>query len=205
MLYDLLIIGGGVSSISCALVIGSAHSKSFMADKKIGIIAHQRSSSLQNALFNNAYGIAPGTLGSNLLNSSIEHLNLMYPHIDSVEGEKVIRIEYVEECLWKVHTNKSTTFTAKNLAIGIGSSSPISIQGLENYVIPHKKALASKNRIQLRNVDYKVTEGLYVMGTLAGERSQLSIAAGSGASLATDLLTIWNDGIPTQSHDKIIV
>ena len=42
----------------------------------------------------------------------------------------------------------------------------------------------------------------YVIGTLAGCRSQLTIAAGSGAAVATDLLTLWNEGVPVQVHDS---
>jgi hypothetical protein len=34
-------------------------------------------------------------------------------------------------------------------------------------------------------------------------RSQLSIAAGSGASVATDILTLWNSGTHSQVHDSI--
>ena len=89
-MFDVLIIGGGVSGVSAALIFGSAKEKSFMTDKKIGIIAHQKSSSLQKAIFNNAYGIAPGTLGSNLLNSSLEHLQNLYPHIVQIADEKVL-------------------------------------------------------------------------------------------------------------------
>jgi L-2-hydroxyglutarate oxidase LhgO len=32
-MYDVLIIGGGVSGMSCALILGSAKSKPFAADK----------------------------------------------------------------------------------------------------------------------------------------------------------------------------
>ena len=32
---------------------------------------------------------------------------------------------------------------------------------------------------------------------------QLAIAAGSGASVATDILTLWNNGEHSQVHDKI--
>ena len=71
------------------------------------------------------------------------------------------------------------------------------------FVQPHPKAIAEKQRIFLVNKDHKVTEGIYVTGTLAGWRSQLSIAAGSGAAVATDLLTLWNNGIDAQSHDSI--
>jgi hypothetical protein len=63
--------------------------------------------------------------------------------------------------------------------------------------------LPEKQRIQLHNTDHKVAEGIYVAGTLAGWRSQLSIAAGSGAAVATDILTLWNNGIQTHIHDSI--
>jgi len=42
MMFDVLLIGGGVSGMSCALVLGSAKNKPFVIDKKIGIIAHQK-------------------------------------------------------------------------------------------------------------------------------------------------------------------
>lgn len=58
------------------------------------------------------------------------------------------------------------------------------------YVEPHKKTLPEKQRIQLKNIDHKVAEGIYVTGTLAGWRSQVIIAAGSGAAVATDILTL---------------
>ena len=82
MIYDVLIFGGGVSGISCALILGSAQKKEFVADKKIGIIAHQKGPMLQDALCNTAYGIAPGTLGSALLETSLENLASTSPHIN---------------------------------------------------------------------------------------------------------------------------
>ena len=200
-MFDVLIIGGGVSGVSAALIFGSAKEKSFMADKQIGIIAHQKASSLQNALFNNAYGIAPGTLGRNLLNSSLEHLQNLYPQISQIEGEKVVRISG-EFGKFTITTNKNT-YHSKRIMIGIGAGNPFTIEGLENYIIPHKKAAPEKNRIQLENNDHLVTEGIYAIGTLAGHRSQLVIAAGSGASAATDVLTLWNDGKPVQIHDAV--
>lgn len=200
-MFDVLIIGGGVSGVSAALIFGSAKEKSFMADKQIGIIAHQKASSLQNALFNNAYGIATGTLGRNLLNSSLEHLQNLYPQISQIEGEKVVIISG-EFGNFTITTNKNT-YHSKLIMIGIGAGNPFTIEGLENYIIPHKKAAPEKNRIQLENNDHLVTEGIYAIGTLAGHRSQLVIAAGSGASAATDVLTLWNDGKPVQVHDAV--
>jgi NADH dehydrogenase FAD-containing subunit len=200
-MYDVLIIGGGVSGMSCALLLGSAYKKSFVADKKIGIITHQKASSLQDALFNNAYGIPAGKLGSELLTESVEHLKNQYPHIDQIQGEKVLKIEG-EVDNFTVITNKNS-YTAKIVVIGIGASNPFTIEGLEEYVIPHQKTIPEKNRIQLKNTDHKVTEGIYVIGTLAGWRSQLAIASGSGAVVATDIMTLWNNGVHVQSHDSI--
>jgi thioredoxin reductase len=200
-MFDVLIIGGGVSGVSAALLFGSAKEKSFMSDRKIGLIAHQKASSLQNALFNNAYGIAPGTLGRNLLNSSLEHLQNLYPQITQIENEKVLKISG-ESGNFTITTNKNS-YLSKTIMIGIGAGNPFTIEGLENYIIPHKKAAPEKNRIQLTNNDHLVTEGIYAIGTLAGHRSQLVIAAGSGASAATDVLTLWNDGKPVQVHDAV--
>jgi heterodisulfide reductase subunit A-like polyferredoxin len=200
-MFDVLIIGGGVSGISCALVLGSAHNKKFVSDKKIGIFSHQKTSSLQDALFNNAYGIPAGKLGSELLIESIEHLKNSYPHITQILNEKVLSVEG-EAPNFTVVTNKNS-YQTKNIVIGIGSANTFAIEGLMQYVIPHQKALPEKERIQLKNIDHKVTEGIYVVGTLAGWRSQLAIAAGSGAAVATDILTLWNDGTQTHSHDSI--
>lgn len=210
-MFDVLILGGGVSGMSCALVLGSAKKKPFVADKKIGIITHQKTSSLQEAIFFNAYGITPGTLGADLLPRSITHLSETYPHIEQIPDEKVLRIEgeftssvrLSSSCpSFTVFTNKNS-YKTKNIVVAIGYSNTFDIEGLLHFVEPHQKTLPEKQRVQLKNLDHKVTEGIYVVGTLAGWRSQLTIAAGSGAAVATDILTMWNDGIQTQSHDSV--
>ncbi len=200
-MLDVLIIGGGVSGVSCALVLGSAHKKPFVSDKKIGIITHQKTSSLKEDFFNNAYGIPPGTLGSDLLESSLENLSQLYPHVQQIAGEKVLSIEGTSPNLIVV-TNKNR-YETKAIVVAIGYANTFAIEGLMQFVQPHQKAVAEKQRIFLVNNDHKVTEGIYVAGTLAGWRSQLSIAAGSGAAVATDILTLWNSGIDSQSHDSI--
>jgi len=124
-MFDVVIIGGGVSGVSCALLLGSAQNKAFAADKKIGIITHQKASSLQNALFNNAYGIAPGKLGSELLIESVEHLQKLYPHVEQIADEKVVEIQG-EYGNFTVLTNKNS-YKTKLVAIGIGASNPFFI------------------------------------------------------------------------------
>ncbi|HMI08386.1 MAG TPA: FAD-dependent oxidoreductase [Flavobacterium sp.] len=200
-MFDVLIIGGGVSGISCALILGSAHKKAFAAEKKIGIFTHQKNTNLQEALFNNAYGIAPGKLGSELMTESTCHLSQMYPHVLQFANEKVMKIEG-EYPNFTVVTNKDS-YQTKMVVVAVGWANTLMIEGLEQYIEPHKKAIPEKNRIQLRNTDHKVADGIYVAGTLAGKRSQLSIAAGSGAEVATDILTLWNNGNQSQSHDSI--
>lgn len=200
-MIDVLIIGGGVSGVSCALVLGSAKNKLFAQDKEITIITHQKASSLQEAVFNNAYGIPAGKLGSELLTESLQQLEDLYPHINQIEGEKVISVTGDYPNITVV-TNKNS-YNTKNIVIAIGSSNTFAIDGLLHYIEPHKKSIVDKQRIQLRNEDHKVAEGIYVAGTLAGHRSQLAIAAGSGAAVATDILTLWNNNISTHCHDSI--
>ena len=200
-MFDVLIIGGGVSGMSCSLVLGSAKKKPFVTDKKIGVFTHQKTSSLQEALFNNAYGIPAGKLGSDLLKESIEQLTTTYPHIAQIPNEKVLRIEGVFP-EFTVTTNKSS-YKTRLIVVGIGAANTFDIEGLMQYVEPHQKSLPEKQRIQLKNNDHKVAEGIYVIGTLAGWRSQLAIAAGSGAAVATDILTLWNGGTQTHAHDSI--
>lgn len=201
LIYDVLIIGGGVSGVSCAQVLGSAAKKAFMEGKSIGIFMHQKASMLQDALFNNAFGIEPGTLGSDLLAQAKENLRI-YSNVTQIEGEKVNKISRNQEGLFTVETNKSV-YLARMVVVAVNSSATFAIEGLMDYVEPHKKSIPTKNRIQLKNIDHFVAEGIYVAGTLAGHRSQLAIAAGSGAAVATDILTLWNDGIETHSHDSI--
>ena len=200
-MFDVLIIGGGVSGMSCALVLGSAKNKPFVTEKTIGIIAHQKNSNLQEAVLNNVYGISPGKLGADLLLESIQHLSETYPHITQISSEKVLKIEG-ESPEFTITTNKNT-YKSKMVVIGIGAANTFAIEGLMHYVEPHQKAPTEKQRIQLKNTDHKVAEGIYVAGTLAGSRSQVAIAAGSGAAVATDILTLWNGGNHTQVHDSI--
>lgn len=199
-MFDVFIIGGGVAGVSCALVLGSAKNKAFMSAKKIAIITHQKTSSLQEALFNNAYGIPAGKWGSELLCESLQQLSSLYPHITQIDGEKVLKIlgNHPE---FEVVTNKNS-YKAHNIVVAIGYSNTFDIIGINQYVQTHQKAAPEKQRIELKNADHKVSDGIYVAGTLAGWRSQLAIAAGSGAAVATDLLTLWNDGLQSQSHDK---
>ena len=201
MTFDALIIGGGVAGMQCALVLGSGLQKPYAITKKVGVILHQRSSHLQNALFNNVLGLTSGTLGSDVLTAGKKQLTKNYPNVSQIEHEKVISITIQNTC----HIVKTTKneYKAQVIVLALNYAKPFLIKGLEAYLEPHQSAKASKDRIQLRNENYLVTESVYVCGTLSGCRSQFAIAAGSGASVATDILTLWNNGEHSQVHDKI--
>ena len=201
-MYDALIIGGGAAGLSCALVLGSAKPKPFAQQKNIGIVTHQKTSHLQNALFNNVLGLHPGTLGSDLLNEGKLQLQTLYPHIHQIEKEKVNAISKAEN-YFQIKTNKDIYLT-KIAVIAVGYTNLLTIKGIEDHIEPHPKANVEKDRIWLKNNDHLIEDGLYVAGTLAGHRSQFAIACGSGAAVATDILTIWNDGKHTKVHDKIL-
>lgn len=199
-MFDCLIIGGGAAGMSCALLLGSAKERPYTENKKIGIVMHQKGSHMQNALFNNALGLSKAT-GVELLDKGKQHLTGTYSHIEQIIGEKVISVTQKND-VFTVETNKAT-YSAKTVVVAIGYNKVFTIEGLEQYVEPHKKSRPQEERLQLKNEDHLVTKNLYVAGTLAGWRSQYAIACGSGASVASDILTAWNNGEEVKVHDKV--
>jgi len=200
--YDVLIIGAGAAGLSCALVLGSAKNKPFAENKRIGIVTHQKTSHLQNALFNNVLGLKPGTLGADILNEGLEQLSDLYPHVSQINNEKVLSVTQQDEH-FIIETNKYS-YTSTIVVVAVGYTNLMHIDGLEKYKAPHPRAAKEKDRIWLKNDDHLIEKNLYVAGTLAGWRSQFAIASGSGAHVATDILTLWNNGKHTKVHDKII-
>ncbi|MBU2950556.1 FAD-dependent oxidoreductase [Tamlana agarivorans] len=202
-MYDALIIGGGAAGMSCALVLGSAEIKAFAKDKSIGIIMHQKTSHLQTALFNNVLGLTPGTTGESILESGKAQLKERYPHVNQIDHEKVLEISKSTNG-FTITTNKNT-YQTKIAVITVGYTNLMTIDGVASYIAPHPRAAIEKDRIWLKNTDHLIEEGLYVAGTLAGWRSQFAIASGSGAQVATDILTLWNNGKHVKVHDKLEV
>jgi len=199
--FEVIIIGGAAAGMSCALVLGSAKNKPFAKNKTIGIIIHQKASALASGVFNNVLGLKPATTGKEILEDGKQQLAETYPHVVQIEKEKVLEIQGESED-FTIITNKNK-YHAKTIVVAVGPSNLFNISGLLQYVEPHQKLPVAKKRIQLKNKDHLITNGIYVAGVLAGWRSQFAIACGSGASVATDILTKWNNGQPAMVHDKI--
>ncbi|HEY9222233.1 MAG TPA: FAD-dependent oxidoreductase [Lutibacter sp.] len=197
--FDVLIIGGSAAGLSCALILGSAVHKPFAENKKIGIVTHQKSSALNEAILNNVLGLKKGTRGDQVLADGLNQLSELYPHVIQIQNEKVTKIEG-EFPNFMVVTNKNS-YQAKAIVVAVGPSNLFNIEGLMQYIIPHHSLPPHKERVMLKNINHLVAEGIYVAGVLAGWRSQFAIAAGSGAQVATDILTLWNDGNQTMVHD----
>jgi hypothetical protein len=175
--------------------------QTFSKNKHIGIITHQKTSHLQNALFNNVLGLAPETTGASILKNGKQQLQILYPHIEQIENEKVCEILKLKNG-FQIITNNNT-YKANIVIIAVGYTNLITIKGLEQYIESHPRSATEKDRIWLKNIDHLIEQKLYVAGTLAGWRSQFAIASGSGAHVATDILTFWNNGKHTKMHDRI--
>ncbi|WP_157206964.1 FAD-dependent oxidoreductase [Mariniflexile maritimum] len=200
-MFDALIIGGGAAGLQCALVLGSAGNKPFAANKRIGIVVHQKTSHLQTALFNNVLGLEPGTTGTSILKKGKQQLKALYPQVEQIENEKVLKLSK-HEGVFSVATNKHE-YNAEIVVVAVGYTNLMTIKGLEQYVAPHPRAELEKDRIWLKNTNHLVENNLYVAGSLAGWRSQFAVCSGSGAQVATDILTLWNNGKHVKVHDKI--
>lgn len=201
-LFDVLIIGGSATGLSCALILGSAKDKPFAKEKNIGIFTHQKTSALQNAVLNNVLGFKKGTRGADVLIDGLKQLKELYPHVTQIAGEKVIEIEKQKDKTFLVTTNKNT-YQSKLIMVAVGPSKMFSIKGLVDYVEPHIQIPILKDKVMLKNNNHLVDEGIYVAGVLAGWRSQYAIAAGSGAQVGTDILTLWNNGNHTMIHEVV--
>ncbi|MDT0553672.1 FAD-dependent oxidoreductase [Urechidicola vernalis] len=201
MTYDVLIIGGGAAGLSCAIMLGSAITQPYAKDKSIGIITHQKTSSLQNAMFNNVLGLKESITGKEIMKAGTDQLSKLFPHVHQIENEKVLNIIESDDTI-EVITNKNS-YTAKTIVVAVGPKN-FSIKGVEKYTELHAKLPPEKNRTQLKNDDHQVTKNIYVAGVLAGHRSQFAIATGSGTSVATDIMCLWNNGKPVKVHDSII-
>lgn len=195
--FDVVIIGGGVSGLSCAITFGSAESKvDIVANKKI-LVLDAGESHLNKAQLFNVAGIPEGTNGKELLISMNQKANLY----KTVETRKDTVINVINEDLeFVINTQSGKEYKAKIIIFATGMQT-IDIEGIGSQVVKHIRA-PRPGMIMIENNNGIISDGKYVTGCAAGATSMFSAAAGYGAQTATDIISLW-EGKYTVIHDVV--
>lgn len=194
---DVLIIGGGAGGLSCAITIASAETKKWFEGRRI-VVVDDGTSDLKKARLFNAPGVAPGTLGSELLDIMEEQLQ-QYESATILRGT-VQRAERLPGGRFIATLESGEEVVAHQLVLATGYKR-WDVEGLDHVPEPHPR-IGKSNRIHLPHDGcFRIETDLHVAGLLAGGSSQFAIAAGIGAQVGIELLSQWA-GRPTHVHDN---
>jgi len=196
MIYDIGIIGGGASGMSCALVLASGSElHESLSSLKIAVFDTARSD-IKSAVFKNVIGLPYGLNGKDAFNSMQDQLK-HYPAIELIKTQVASINETVS--YFELEMRKGEKFKVKRLVLASGLK-VFSAKGLDITIKDHPK-VPKKGRLYIENDDFKVRNNLYVTGALSGFSTQYSIAIGTGAQTAINILNEIN-GSPIVVHDK---
>lgn len=193
--YDVIIIGGGVSGLSCAITLGSAAAKESSAAEKSILVLDAGASHLKIAEVHNVAGITPGTKGVDILKGMAEHAT-SYPNV-TLQEAVVTRVEGSGGA-YSVTTQSEDSFGAAMIVFANGMQT-IEVEGIGANVVDHIRA-PRPGMVMIENDNGTISEGKYVTGCAAGATSMFSAAAGYGAQTATDIISVWA-GKYTVIHD----
>ena len=192
---DVLIIGGGVAGLTCAMTLASAHRKPWFGNRRVLVIDDGRSD-LNKALLNNAPGIEPGAFGTDIL-ARMKNQFVQY-QVGCIENATIISAHRLSDD-WSVQSDHSQIWHGRTLVLATGYKR-WNIDGLPCTPTPHPRG-GKSDRIMIEHDGcYLIDDSLYVAGLLAGGSSQFAIAAGIGAQVAVDILSDWS-GRRTHIHD----
>ncbi|EDP76484.1 NAD(P)/FAD-dependent oxidoreductase [Hydrogenivirga sp. 128-5-R1-1] len=197
MRYDVVIVGGGASGLSCALTLASAKGRGWeWAEDRRYLVLDTGRSDMNRALFNNVPGIPQGTTGKELLEKIREQIKT-YGGVDFIEDEAV-RVSG-ERGNFRVKTSGGKEFESEFVVLASGFHRfEIECDGVEVVENPRSP---KPGRVMLKHdEDYRVRDGLYVAGLLAGGSSMFSVASGIGVQVAINILSEWA-GKPIVIHD----
>ncbi|WP_459775233.1 NAD(P)/FAD-dependent oxidoreductase [Aquifex pyrophilus] len=198
MRYDVVIVGGGASGLACAITLASSQGRGWeWAEGRKFLVIDNGKSDLNRALLKNAPGVPVETLGTELLEKLREQAKALSENVDFVE-DTVVKVEG-EKGSFKVHTQSGNVYEAEYVVLASGFHKfEIECEGVE--VVDNPKS-PKPGRVMIKHDgDYKVREGLYVAGLLAGVSSMFTAAAGSGVQVAINILSEWA-GKPIVIHD----
>ena len=198
MRYDVVIVGGGPAGLSCALTLASSQGRGWKwAEGKKFLVIDEGNSDLNKAMLKNVPGIPIGTLGPELLEKIREQIKELNDSVEIKQG-KVVKVEG-EKGNFKVYTESGEVYEAEYVVLAPGFHKfEIECEGVE--VVDNPKSPKPGRVMVKHDGDYKVREGLFVAGLLAGVSSMFTAAAGSGVQVAINILSEWA-GKPIVIHD----
>jgi len=186
MVYDIIIIGGGVSGMSAAITLGSAQEKFDWASEKKILVIDAGKSDLQAASLWNAPGVPIGKDGKELL----ADLQTQLDRYETVEkmNDGVTSLTQDDQGVFAVTTGEQTyRATAVVLASGFHQ---FEVETSLVASTTHPK-VARPGMIMLENNEGVISKNLYVTGVAAGLPSMFAIASGDGVRVACEILAEW--------------
>ncbi len=197
MRYDVIIVGGGASGLYCALTLASAQGRGWeWAENRRYLILDTGRSDMNRALFNNVPGIPMGTKGRELLDRIREQIKF-YGGVDFLE-EEVVEISG-RKGEFKIRTKGGREIEGDYVVLASGFHRfDIECEGVE--VVENPRSPKPGRVMVKHDGNFKVRDGLFVAGLLAGVSSMFTIASGTGVQVAIDILSEWA-GKPIVIHD----
>lgn len=198
MNYEVIIIGGGVSGLSCALTLASAAKKlESLKDAKF-LIIDADGSDLNKAKLFNAPALDQALDGKDAL-AKIRAQIGAYGSCEFVNDSATKISETVDSFI--VSTENGKSFSAKRVVLATGFHSfGIEADGIE----VKSNALSPRpGKIELVHRNNTIRDGFFVAGLLSGVYSMFACAAGSGVKVACDIISEIS-AQPTIIHDLAI-
>ncbi len=184
MRYDVAIVGGGASGLSCALTLVSARGRGWQwAEGRRYIVFDTDNSDLKKALLRNVPGLDT-MLGTELLQKIREQID-QWGGVDFLQEE--VKSIWKKEEGFELQTTSGKSFTADYVVLAGGFHS-FNIEGLQVEVVENPKS-PKPGRVMIKHKDFEVDKNLFVAGTLAGLSSHFTSCAGSGVEVAIEILS----------------
>ncbi len=184
MKYDVIIIGGGASGLSCALTLASSRGRGWQwAENRNYLLLDVGNSDLNKAYLKNVPGLDP-IPGKELLIKIRKQIQ-QWGGVQILEEE--VRSVGREDGVYSVETALGKIFSADYIVLAVGFHR-FDIEGLELEVKENAKS-PKPGRVMVKHKDFEALPNLFVVGTLAGLSSHFTSCAGSGVEVACEILS----------------